>query len=178
MTIELALGRLRERIADQREALCALCTTVDEDRPRRRDVALATHLADAVLAARGALEEVGETFARASEERTAESLARGHGQFLHYDEIFTREVASFDRIEHLCSVARERGREWAGWVSVVRVEMEQCAECARATAAALLDCWMEVGERRHGVSLNSVSIGQQIGLGQGDAGPKEADAIA
>jgi hypothetical protein len=56
--------------------------------------------------------------------------------------------------------------------------MEQCAECARATAAALLDCWMEVGERRRGVSLNSVSIGQQIRLGQEDAGPKEADAIA
>ena len=73
MTIELAFGRLRERLADQREALGALCTTVDEDRPRHREVALATHLADAVLAARGVLEEVDETFARASEESAAQA---------------------------------------------------------------------------------------------------------
>jgi hypothetical protein len=178
MTIELAFGRLRKRLAEQREALGVLCTTVDEDRPRQREVALATHLADAVLAARGALEEVDETFARAAEESTAEALARGHGQFLHYQELFTCEVASFDRIEDLCSVGRERGREWAGWVSVVRVEMEQCAECARASAAALLDCWIEVCERRRGVSLKSVSIGQQIRVGKDGAGAGEADAIA
>jgi hypothetical protein len=178
MTIELAFGRLRERLADQREALGALCTTVDEDRPRHREVALATHLADAVLAARGVLEEVDETFARASEESAAQALARGHGQFLHYQEVFTCEVANFDRIEDLCSLGRERGREWAGWVSVVRVEMEQCAECARASAAALLDCWIEVCERRRGVSLKSMSIGQQIRLEQAGAGPGEADAIA
>jgi hypothetical protein len=176
MTIELALGRLRERLADQREALGALFTTVDEDRPRRGDIALASHLGDAVLAARGAIEEVAQTFSRASAERTAESLALGHGQFLHYDQIFSGEVASFDRIEHLCGLARERGREWAGWVSVVRDEMDSCAECARATSEALLACWMEIGERRRGVSLHSVSIGQQIRLGQDDAKPEQADA--
>ena len=49
MTIELALARLRKRIAQQREAIGALSTTIDEDRPRRDDVALVGHLADAVL---------------------------------------------------------------------------------------------------------------------------------
>ncbi|BCG02013.1 hypothetical protein PPGU19_065810 (plasmid) [Paraburkholderia sp. PGU19] len=176
MTIELALGRLRGRLADQREAIGALCTTIDEDRPRRSDVAVATHLADAVLAARGALEEAGETLARAPGEKTADVLARGHTLLLRYDEIFSREIVCFDRIEHLCSVARERGREWAGWVSVVRVELEQCAECSRATSAALLDCWLEVVERR-GVSVQSVSIGQQIRLGH-DEGLKEVDGLA
>jgi len=165
VTVELALNRLRQRLHEQCDALAALSTTVEEDRPRRSDVAVATHLADAVLAARGALEETTASFATGVANDDLQALTRGHAAFLRYHEIYAREVASFERVEHLCTVARERGREWAGWVDVVRVELEQCSECAHKTAEALLDCWQEIAERRGGVSLHNVSIGQQISGG-------------
>ncbi|GAB2914443.1 hypothetical protein GCM10027093_61220 [Paraburkholderia jirisanensis] len=165
MTIELALNCLRQRLHEQCDALAALSTTVEEDRPRHSDVAVAAHLADAVLAARGAMEETTAAFATGLADEALDALTRGHAAFLRYHEIFAREVASFERVEHLCTVARERGREWAGWVEVVRVELEQCSECAHRTAEALLDCWQEVAERRGGLSLHNVSIGQQIGCG-------------
>lgn len=177
MTIESALNRLRDRLHDHREALAALCTTVDEDRPRRTDVAVAAHLADAVLAARGALEEMTDSLAR-SPAAPVSALTGCHLAFLHYEEIYARDVASFERVEHLCSVARERGREWAGWVSVVREEFEQCTVSAGETAAALLDCWTEVAECRGGVSLHNLSIGQQISVARRQAGrDHEADDL-
>jgi hypothetical protein len=173
MTIEFALGRLR----DQREALAALCTTVDEDRPRRSDVAVAGHLADAVLAARGALEEMADALACGVPVETGIALARGNAAFLRYAEIFAREVASFERVEHLCSVARERGREWAGWVGVVRQELEQCTALAGETAAALLECWQELADRRGGVSLHNLSIGQQISVSDADGYRRDANEM-
>lgn len=176
MTIELVLDRLRERLREHREALAALCTTVDEDRPRRSDVAVAAHLADAVLAARGALEEMAIALAREASVDVPSALARAHEAFLRYEDIFAREVASFERVEHLCSVARERGREWAGWVGVVREELEQCTVLAGDTSAALLDCWQELAQARNGVSLHSLAIGQ-LRMMDADSARREADGM-
>jgi hypothetical protein len=48
---------LRDHLRELREVLEALSTTVEEDRPRRKDVVVASSLSDAILAVRGFLEE-------------------------------------------------------------------------------------------------------------------------
>ena len=57
MALQKSFRDLCSRLQELQEGLEALNTTVDEDRPKRRDVVVATSLGDAVLAVRGILEE-------------------------------------------------------------------------------------------------------------------------
>lgn len=164
MGIESERQRLRGQLAALQEGLEVLGTTIDEDRPRRRDVAVAGYLADAVLAARGVLEDAvlalqGPPLDDAA---TRAALANSHRAFLRYGQQFGAEVASFERIDDLASVARERGREWADWVGVVRQEIEQCRHQAEQAAAVFVDCWQELADRTATVSVRNSVVGQQM----------------
>ena len=57
MALQKSFRDLCTRLQELQEVLEAVNTTVEEDRPRRKDVVVALRLADAVLAVRGILEE-------------------------------------------------------------------------------------------------------------------------
>jgi hypothetical protein len=168
MTIESAFGQLRARLARLQEALDALGTTVDEDRPQRSQVAAASYLGDAVLATRGALEEACEALdadaLHGNEPAARLALLHCHRRFHDYARQFSGELASHERLDDLAHVARDWGREWADWVGVVREELVQCTALADEVADALLTCWQELVERGSGVTVQNTVTGQRIGL--------------
>ncbi len=165
MAADASFATLNARIERLREALDALGTTVDEDRPRNGEVAAVAYFADAVLAARGALEEtlaaLGSSDAASRESDLRHALAGCHRQFQAYARRFAAELASHDRLDDLSRVAKG-GREWSDWVGVVRLELDQCALLANDVDDVLLQCWQDLLERAAAVAIHNTVIGSQI----------------
>jgi hypothetical protein len=163
---------MQSRVRTLQEALEALGTTVDEDRPTRDDVVVAARLSDDLLAARGLLEEVltaADAACRAiayplDGDRARRELSVCQKQFQRFAHAFSFELAGYDRIDDLASVGRERGREWLAWVSVVRQALEQCQVLAEEVGNALFLCWQELSGRiaTTPVSIRNTAIGQQF----------------
>jgi hypothetical protein len=161
---------LRRDLQQLQEALEALGTTIEEDRPARGDVVVASSLSDAVLAARGFLEEAltaADAACRAiaapvCAEGVRQALSACQESFQRFATQFALELASFERIDDLRSVGRERGREWQGWATVVRQAVEQCRALVEEVRAALFRCWQELAERATAtaVSIQNTTIGQ------------------
>ena len=165
MSADTSLASLNARLARLRDALEALGTTVDEDRPRSGEVAAVAYFADAVLAVRGALEEaqaaLGHPEHAPGEPEPRLALAGCHRQFHAYSRRFAADLASHDRLDDLARVAKG-GRGWGDWVGVVRQELEQCALLANEVDDALLDCWQGLAERAAAVAIHNTVIGSQI----------------
>jgi hypothetical protein len=162
MSADTSLASLNARLARLRDALEALGTTVDEDRPRSGEVAAVAYFADAVLAVRGAMEEAQAALGRpeqACELRV--SLANCHRQFHAYSRRFAADLAGRERLDDLARVAKV-GRGWGDWVGVVRQELDQCALLADEVDDALLDCWQDLVERAAAVAIHNTVIGSQI----------------
>ena len=62
----------------------------------------------------------------------------------------------------LASVARERGRDWASWVKVVKQGLGQGQALVEEGREALFLCWQDLAERlgTASVSVQNTSIGQ------------------
>lgn len=172
MAIEKTFRELVIQIQRLQEALDALGTTVEEDRPRRNDVVVASNLGDVLLAVQGLLEEsraaadeacraVGHPLDTDQARRTLTACQEGFHRFASQ---FSLDLVSYDRIADLMSVAAERGREWAHWVKVVKEGLEQCQALVERCRDALFLCWQELVERAGttSVSVRNTTIGQQI----------------
>jgi len=161
---------LCSRLQELQEVLEAVNTTVEEDRPRRKDVVVASSLADAVLAVRGILEESRAAANEACEavghpldvDRARRALITCQERFHRFTAEFSRDLASYDRMVDLASVAQERGRDWASWVQVVKQGLEQCQALVEDGREALFLCWQDLAERlgTASVSVRNTSIGQ------------------
>ena len=172
MALERTFAELNRRLKALQDALDALSTTVEEDRPKRRDVVVAQSLGDAVLAARGLVEESRSAANEATQavvqrsdgDRMQRALASCQEKFHRFLTQFASELISYERIDDLVNIARERGREWSHWVDVVRQELEQCRLLAEDVRDCLLLCWQELVERAGttSVSVQNTTIGQQI----------------
>jgi hypothetical protein len=169
---EKIFAELRNHLRTLQEALEALGTTVDEDRPTRDDVVVASRLSDDLLAARGLLEEVlaaADVACRAvayplDNHRARRALTACQQQFHRFAHAFSFELAGYDRIDDLTSVGRERGREWLDWVSVVKQALEQCRMLSENVGNGLFLGWQELAERiaTTSISIRNTSIGQQV----------------
>jgi len=169
---EKIFREMQRHLLTLQEALEALGTTVDEDKPTRDDVVVASRLSDDLLAVRGLFEE---TLAAADDacravaypldgDRARRALTACQQQFQRFAHAFSYELAGYNRIEDLTSVGRERGREWLDWVSVVKQALEQCQMLSEEVANGLFLCWQELVERiaTTAISIRNTSIGQQV----------------
>jgi hypothetical protein len=169
---EKVFREMQHHLRTLQEALEALGTTVDEDKPTRDDVVVAARLSDDLLAVRGLLEEVLATADEACRaiaypfdgSGARRALAACQQQFQHFAHAFSFELTGWDRIDDLTSVGRERGRDWLSWVSVVKQALEQCKMLSEEVANSLFFCWQELAERiaTTSVSIRNTSIGQQV----------------
>lgn len=172
MAMEQAFGALRHHLRRLQEALEALGTTVDEDRPTRDDVVVASRLSDDLLAVRGLLEDVLAAAADAHQavaypldgDRARRALTTCQQQFQHFANAFSSDLAGWDRLDDLTSVGRERGRAWLDWVTVVKQGLEQSRMLSAEVGNGLFLCWQELAERiaTTSVSIRNTSIGQQV----------------
>jgi len=160
------------RLQDLQEVLEAVNTTIEEDRPRRKDVVVASSLGDAVLAVRGLLEESRAAADDACEavghpldvDRARRALTTCQERFHRFASEFSHDLASYERMADLASVAHERGRDWANWVKVVKQGLEQCQTLVEEGRDALFLCWQDLAERlgTASVSNQNSSIGQLV----------------
>src|SRR5262249_7794404 len=145
---------------------------VDEDKPTRDDVVVASRLSDDLLAVRGLLEEVlaaADDACRAvayplDGDRARRSLTACQRQFQHFAHTFSFDLAGWDRLDDLTSVGRERGRGWLDWVTVVKQGLEQSRMLSAEVGNTLFLCWQELADRiaTTSVSIRNTSIGQQV----------------
>jgi len=172
VAIETVFAELQHRLRMLQEALEALGTTVDEDRPTRDDVIVASRLSDDVLAARGLLEEVLEAADHATRavafpldgERARRALTVCQHQHQRFAHALSFELTGFERLDDLTSVGRERGREWLDWVGVVKQALEQSRMLSEDVTDGLSLCWQELAERiaSTSVSIRNTAVGQQV----------------
>ena len=172
MALQKSFRDLCIRLQELQEVLEALNTTIEEDRPRRKDVVVASSLGDAVLAVRGILEEsraaaddaceaVGHPF---DMDRARRALTTCQERFHRFAAQFSHDLASCERMADLASVAQERGRDWASWVKVVKQGLEQCQGLIEEGRDSLFLCWQDLAERlgTASVSVRNTSIGQLV----------------
>lgn len=172
MATEQAFGELQHCLQRLQEALEALGTTVDEDRPTRDDVVVASRLSDDLLAARGLLEEVLVVADDACQvvaypldgDRARRALTACQQRFQRFAHAFSSDLTGWDRLDDLTSVGRERGRGWLDWVTVVKQGLEQSRLLSAEVGNCLFLCWQELAERiaTTSVSIRNTSIGQQV----------------
>ncbi len=152
MTIATAFTDLRAKLQRLREAHDALGMTVDADRPTDSEVSVASYVSDALLEARGCLQEACAALdlpdAMLVDAVARQALVRCHERFNAYRKQFAIEVICIERMDHLASVARERGRSWADWVDVVKQGLDDCMRQADQVADGVLACWEEVAQRQ------------------------------
>jgi hypothetical protein len=97
-------------------------------------------------------------------ERARRALTLCQQQYQRFAHAFSFELAGFDRLDDLTSVAKKRGRGWLDWTGVVRQALEQCKMLLEEIADGLFLCWQELAERiaTTTVSIRNTSIGQQV----------------
>jgi hypothetical protein len=172
MAIEKTFKELRAGLQRLQEALEAVSTIVEQDKPARGEVVVATKLSDALLAIRGTLEE-----SRAAAEdgelavghpldidRARRALTACQERFHLFANRFVAELLSYEALTDLMSVGRERGRQWLSWTTVVKESLEQSGSLLNDVRDELFLCWQELAERigMTSVSVQTTAIGQQI----------------
>ena len=170
MALQKSFRDLCIRLQELQEVLEAVNTTVEEDRPRRKDVVVASSLGDAVLAVRGILEESRAAADDACEavghpldmDRARRALTTCQERFHRFAAEFSHDLAAYERLADLASVAQERGRDWASWVNVVKQGLEQCQVLVEEGREALFLCWQDLAERlgTASVSVQNTNIRQ------------------
>jgi hypothetical protein len=161
---------MRAQIRMLQEALEALGTTVEEDKPKWDDVVVTSSLSDAVLASRGLLEEASTAADDACRavlypldgDRARRALSLCQERFHRFAHHFVFDLASYDRVDDLRTVGEERGQDWRNWASVVKQGLEQSRALIEEVRNSLFVCWQELAER---MATNSVSI-QNTTIGQ------------
>lgn len=175
MTIESAFNELQRGLREFEEALDALGTTVEQDKPAGDDVIVASRLNDAVLAARGYLEEsliaaaaaCGAVVHPFDADRARLALVRCQERFHRFANCFADEIASYECWDDLTSIRQRRGREWVGWVSVIQDALRHCRGLIEDIRGKLFLCWQELAERTNAgsVSVINTQVGQRVAVG-------------
>ena len=189
MTMQRTFADMRHQFQVLQETLEALSTTIEEDRPTRDDVVVATSLCEAVLAVRGILVDSRAAADDACEavghpldvERARRALTTCQEQFHRFAAEFSHDLASHQRMADLESIAQERGRDWASWVMVVKQGLEQCQALVEAGREALFASWQELTERLlsvASVSIHTTGAGRQFAARELTGQPLERSGVA
>jgi hypothetical protein len=172
MALEQAFRELRQHFRILRDGLEALTMTAEEDRPTRNDVVVAGRLSDALLAARGLLEEANSAADEAyralvhplDTNSARQALINCQERFHRFAYNFAFELASYERLDDLRTVGTERGAHWLNWAGVVQQGLEQGLTHVEDVRNAIFLCWQELTERivAGAVSIKNTTIGQQF----------------
>jgi hypothetical protein len=172
VALQKSFRSLRDALRELQDLFEALSTTIEEDRPLRKDVVVASNLSDTVLAVRGVLEEscvAAEAACAAAGtpgelDETRRALITCQEHFHRFASEVARELASCERIADLSTIASERGRDWANWVKVVRQSLAQGQDLIDEGREALFLCWQDLSERlgTTALSVRTTNIGQQL----------------
>lgn len=161
MTIERTFQRLPGQLRELEEALDALGTTVEQDKPAGENIIVAIRLNDAVLAAKGYLQEslgaATEAYVAVAASldirRAQRALAQCQERLHEFARYFATECVCFDRLDDVRSVGCERGRDWLNWSTVVIQELEQCRTLLEEARNAAFCCWQHLAERMASMPL-------------------------
>jgi hypothetical protein len=74
------------------------------------------------------------------------------------------EVASYDTLQTLFHLGRQRGRGWSEWAAVIKSVTGNCQQRTVDAFAALAECWQELADKlaANSISVQATNIGQQI----------------
>ena len=78
-----------------------------------------------------------------------------HDRFNRLWSRFYVDLVSFEWIDGLNDLARERGGEWANWVNGVKDGLDQCTQPMYDIGQALFPCWRDLSEQ---ASLIAISV--------------------
>jgi hypothetical protein len=155
LTTEATFLSLERCLQSLWESLEMLGTTIEQDRPECDDVIVASRMTDAVLAARGHLQDA---IASAQKARGAvagpldpvlaqRALTRSQEQFHRFATFFHTELHCFDRFDDLRSIGEGRGLPWQDWAMVVTEALGQGDHIVEETRSAFLRSWKDLAER-------------------------------
>ncbi len=152
-----------------KEVVSALRNTAVEDQPTRGAVVLADGLEDLLTELVSALDEADAHAVRAlrreaprASPEEVQALVRDIQALLNrVTDTYVTRLASHDHIARLLTMGRERGPRWYLWSREVKTAIERCSRPMRAVAEAMVECWMELADRRarSTVSLSTTSGG-------------------
>jgi hypothetical protein len=153
------------------EAFLELTVTLSEDQPLTGQVSAVQRLADSAENLRGMVREGLEAATLAGKaigpphdlDRIRRSLNVAQSSYNRLIEGWISELSCYERIEEVCSIGRERGRQWEAWVKMTRSALDGCQKPLAGTAAALHDAWRELADRGQGVSVtvSAAGVGRQ-----------------
>ncbi|HXU38444.1 MAG TPA: hypothetical protein VN937_18960 [Blastocatellia bacterium] len=171
MSLEASCKALGERLRLWLDELEELHRTVIE-KPLEGDVVLVDLFSDAADDLLGWVTEASSAAREANEssaypvnlERARQALRTCHESVIAALERLSSELLSYDRIEELTSLGRERGGSWLAWSKNVKTAAESCRAPAFEVNRAMFGCWQELGERAGtaNVSVQATNVGQQI----------------
>lgn len=156
------LGRLHNRVTD--------VLLIVEDRPSRGAQTLVDLFEDPIKDVKGFLDESLKAARVAQKavgypldiDRARRTLATCQARFHRVDQLFAKEVMSYERRKSVAALGRKRGGEWLAWARAVGQGIEQCQEPLDDAKKALADCWEEIAERVGMTHVSVQTIGQKI----------------
>jgi hypothetical protein len=175
MTCERAFRNLCAQLKHCQQILDEACHIIREDKPLEEEgaeVALVQRLSDtaedmlgrlqaASSAANKGLQVSGYRDYPANLDQARRWLAECQQGFNLMAYRFASRLMSYDQIDQLVRLGRERGGEWHGWANTVKVSLDRCRKPMYDASQAMLRCWQEVADRG-GISVQATNIGQNI----------------
>lgn len=96
-------------------------------------------------------------------DRARRALAACQKQTNQIARSFWWQLGSYERIDELMRLGRERGGEWPAWGGSVKEAIDRCQSAMAEVSRAISYCWQEIAER---VGMTTVSV-QATGIDLG-----------
>jgi hypothetical protein len=177
MALEKSFQEQSRQIRRTRDRFLEVLLTLREDCPG--ELAIADHFADAVEDLRGRIEEALEAAVEGERnvghpidlEGARRALQQCQEKFDTVDHQFFSDVASYEQLDELNNMGRNRDSEWAAWAEAVRQGIDHCRQQIEQARSAMKVCWQEIAERvgTTNVSISTTNIGQKIVTAHADA---------
>jgi hypothetical protein len=174
VVLDSSFGQLRQRLEGLREALDDLSVAAEECRPTGDDSALIDVLTDATLVSRGWIEEAlgaarqgQQALQRPNEvEAARRALAFGQERYSRVAHRLLSDLMSYERVDMVTRLGRERGGEWSAWSKGVRSALDRCRQPLLDVDQALFACAQAIAGPTNGATITLQAIGQQFAGGQ------------
>jgi len=172
MSLERTFVELHARQMRLIDSLEALHMAIAEDKPHKPDIALVDQRCAVVDDLLGRAQEAavaGKEGVAACQRPIDLDIARAalvkcQEAFNPLTQVFTASLVSYEAMEELAGIWKERGRDWQAWVVGVKAALQDCQQPLYEVNEALFNCWREMSEHAglQSVSVKNTAIGQKI----------------
>jgi hypothetical protein len=180
MTLEAAFLELEERLDHLERTLENVLWAVVQGQPEAEQGHTLVDYYDAVTTDFIGLVKDAKTAAEEGRKATRRQLdlAGARQALMTCQDLFRKlsgrlyeDVVSFERIEALNNLAREKGGEWARWVEGVKDALSQYPQPLHDVSTALFACWQDLTESASllPVAVRSAPTGSQSDHAQNQA---------